>query len=84
MFLSEKGLREEAKISRATMREGRFLLKVRRHPILAKSTEHNMLLKGGFGAMGVGRMWCHANEQEMASPEWDELPEIEWDGEILA
>jgi len=84
MVLSEKGLREENKISREAIREGRFLLKVRRHPILAKNTEHMMVLKGGLGAMGVGRMWCHANEWEKASPEWDELPEMEWDGEILA
>jgi len=84
MVLSEQGLREEHKISREVMREGRFLLKARRHPRLAKNTEHNMVLQGGLGAMGIGRMWCHASEREMASLEWDELPEMEWDGEILA
>jgi len=43
-----------------------------------------MVVKGGLGAMGIGRMWCHATERETASPEWGELPEMEWDGEILA
>jgi len=84
MVLSEQGLREEHKISREAMREGRFLLKMRRHPMLAKNTAHMMVLKGGLGAMGIGRMWCHVDVREMAPPEWDELPEMEWDGEILA
>lgn len=43
--------------------------------VVARDDAQNMVLIGGLGAMGVGKMWGRATEDDRNRPGWDTAPQ---------
>jgi hypothetical protein len=46
--------------------------------ILGKDTKEGVVLLGGLGCMGVGRMWFYLQSYHLDLVGWNEAPEVEY------